>query len=76
MVGRQLALHRDAALESFRKTSACRPRSLGRYLLLMFIAFGVSGCTDHLCDATDPSGVDRVCSSHTPMQPTYFPALL
>jgi hypothetical protein len=75
MDGRKLALHRHAALESFRKTSSCMPRSLGRYLLLMPIAFGVAGCADHFCDATYPRA-DRVCSSHTPMQPTYFPALL
>jgi hypothetical protein len=54
------------------KGMQCRPTLA---LLLVLVAFGTSGCADHLCGPTKPDSTNSSCSIRGPMQPTYFPAV-
>jgi hypothetical protein len=61
------------AAQGRMSTGTSRSSTLG--LLVVLLAFGASGCTDSSCGPTSPSSSDSFCSSHRPMQPTYFPAI-
>jgi len=75
MDGVRLVSRSEVDGETKRKMSTGMARRPTLGLLLVLVNVGASGCADHFCGAQYPYGTDFSCTTHEPMQPTYFPAI-